>query len=257
MRSLLKNEDKSQILENVLRLSTSTLGNTKDDWPTAEERRRSLFLEKLIEYDSQFTVACLEGLMNLPEERLIQMCKHGVFSHVVEACLVDVKKVDTLTRKKFLNVILPYIPDLACNAQASHIVDKLWVFTVKLNLYKDRIAGLLFNNKDQVKNSVYGKMVWKNWSMEMYTRKRGDWKRLIKQQALDLFPPQEPKDTESAEKDELGTKRKYQGNDNEKSSNDRYNKRQYYEHSASENGKANESASGNHTKKVKRGRKRN
>ncbi|GMG26383.1 unnamed protein product [Ambrosiozyma monospora] len=252
-----ENEDKSQILENVLRLSTSTLGNTKDDWPTAEERRRSLFLEKLIEYDSQFTVACLEGLMNLPEERLIQMCKHGVFSHVVEACLVDVNKVDIMTRKRFLNVILPYIPDLACNAQASHIVDKLWTFTVKLNLYKDRIAGSLFDNKDQVKNSVYGKMVWKNWSMDMYSRKFPDWKRLIKQQSLDMFPPKEPTDSESAEKDGHGNKRKYQDNDKEKSSNDRYNKRQHHEDSASGNGKTNESASGNHTKKVKRGRKRN
>ncbi|GME98726.1 unnamed protein product [[Candida] boidinii] len=63
----------SQLLENVLRLSTSTLGNTRDDWPTAEERRRALFLEKLISYDDKILMAVIEGLLDLPVERLIQI----------------------------------------------------------------------------------------------------------------------------------------------------------------------------------------
>ncbi|ODV86249.1 hypothetical protein CANARDRAFT_27502 [[Candida] arabinofermentans NRRL YB-2248] len=184
-------EERNQILENVLRLSTSTLGNTKDDWPTADERRRSLFAEKLISYDKQFLEASLEGLIALPEERLIQMCKHGVFSHVVESCL-DVKRSDILLRKRFLNIIGSHIVDLSCNAQGSHIVDKLWFFTIKLNMYKDRMAKSLFEEKEKVKNSMYGKQVWKNWSMEMYSRRYGDWKRVIKDLELEYFPPTEP-----------------------------------------------------------------
>lgn len=37
-----KSETKN-ILESCLSLSSSTLGNTRDDWPTADERRRSIF----------------------------------------------------------------------------------------------------------------------------------------------------------------------------------------------------------------------
>ena len=46
----------SEFIENVLQLTGSTLGNTRDDWPTAEERRRSFFLEKLMEYDYKFVI---------------------------------------------------------------------------------------------------------------------------------------------------------------------------------------------------------
>ncbi|GME95183.1 unnamed protein product [[Candida] boidinii] len=211
----------SQLLENVLRLSTSTLGNTRDDWPTAEERRRALFLEKLISYDDKILMAVIEGLLDLPVERLIQMCCHGVFSHVVENVLIP-ERVDFITRKKILNRLMNHIIELTCNAQGSHIVDKLWPFTTKLNVYKDRIAEELINNKEMVKKSVYGKLVWKNWSLDMYIRRRGDWKRLIKEQELEKFPPKE-NDSESPN---TGDKRpQYNNNTNGKRPfrNDRYN----------------------------------
>lgn len=34
----------------------------------------------------------------------------------------------------------------------------------------------------RVKESSYGRLVWKNWSMEMFVRKKFDWKSLVKQQ---------------------------------------------------------------------------
>lgn len=183
--------DRKNILESCLLLSSSTLGNTRDDWPTAEERRRSLFLEQLIDYDRKFAEITVESMLALPEERLLQMCYHGVFSHVVEHVLKPTL-VDTIKRKLLLNVLCKDVVNMSCNAYGSHIVDKLWDFTAKLTLYKERIANALNKEAEKVKNSSYGRQVWKNWHMEQYLRRRGDWKTLIKEQGFAIFPDAEP-----------------------------------------------------------------
>lgn len=179
------------ILESCLLLSSSTLGNTRDDWPTAEERRRSIFLEKLIDYDDKFLIVTIESMLALPQERLLQMCYHGVFSHVVEQVLQP-KRVDTIKRKLLLNVFCKDVINMSCNAYGSHIMDKLWNFSAKLTLYKERIAGTMAEESEKVKNSTYGRQVWKNWSMELYVRKRWDWKRIVKEQELEIFPDSKP-----------------------------------------------------------------
>ncbi|CDO92633.1 unnamed protein product [Kluyveromyces dobzhanskii CBS 2104] len=179
------------ILESCLLLSSSTLGNTRDDWPTAEERRRSLFLEKLIDYDDCFLKSTIDSMLKLPAERFLQMPYHGVFSHVVEHVL-QVKRVEIIKRKLLLNVLCTDIVNLSCNAYGSHIVDKLWDFTAKLAMYKERIATSLCGESVKVKNSVYGRQVWKNWSLEQFVRKRYDWKRMVKEQELAMFPDAKP-----------------------------------------------------------------
>lgn len=184
-------DEDPNVLESCLLLSSSTLGNTKDDWPTAEERRRAIFLEKLIDYDDKFLNITLDSLLKISAEKLQQMCTHGVFSHVVEKVL-QVKRVDIVKRRMLLNVLCTDVVSLACNAYGSHIVDKLWEFTAKLTLYKERVATALSKDSVKVKNSGYGKMVWKNWQMELYVRKHFDWKRLVRESDAEIFPDAKP-----------------------------------------------------------------
>lgn len=201
--------ESKNILESCLQLSSSTLGNTKDDWPTADERRRSIFLEQLIEYDDTFLNITIDSMLALPTERFLQMCYHGVFSHVVEEIL-QVKRVDMIKRRLILNILSGDVVNLSCNAYGSHIVDKLWDFTAKLTLYKERIAAALYKEMDKVKNSTYGRQVWKNWSLEKYVRKRWDWKQIIKEHDLELFPDSKPLQPKSRE--ERDAKRQNQDN---------------------------------------------
>lgn len=187
----------TELFENILQLTGSTLGNTRDDWPTAEERRRALFLEKLMEYDYSFVVCVWLNCIALSPEKFTQMCCHGVFSHVIEGALV-VKPADegepedtVIWRKKFLNIFQGKVCALACNAYGSHIVDKLWTFTVLLPLYKDRVGSELASESHKVKESTYGRLVWKNWSMELFSRKKFDWKSLVKAQTQAYYSEKE------------------------------------------------------------------
>lgn len=141
-----------------------------------------------MEYDYSFVICAWYNCIALSIEKFVQMCTHGVFSHVIEHALTvkpatDPESKDILiSRKKFLNIFLGQIFTLACNSYGSHIVDKLWDFTVLLPMYKDRIASELNSNSHKIKESTYGRLVWKNWSMELFTRKKFDWKRLVKEQ---------------------------------------------------------------------------
>lgn len=169
------------LLENVLKYKGSTLFSTKDDWPTSEERRRAIFLETLMEYDDKILVQCTDSIINLSRDTLSLFCKHGVFSHIIEKVLVvGADKLSMFDKKGMLNNLVPLVVDLACNSTGSHIVDKLWQFTFKLNMFKERIAKAMFDNREQLKSTLYGKMVWKNWQMELYARKFNDWKRIVK-----------------------------------------------------------------------------
>lgn len=182
-----KGAQEYDLFENILMLSVSTLHSTKDDWPTAEERRRSLLFEKLIEYDTEKILhLSVQNLLNLDDSVLMKFCKHGVFSHIVESILKMRDNLSVPERKNLLNKLLgtgsANLVELACHSTGSHIVDKFWMFTFKLNMIKERVAKALLENKDTIKNTIYGRMVWKNWNMELYCRKFNDWKWNIKEE---------------------------------------------------------------------------
>ncbi|KAG0684345.1 Nucleolar protein 9 [Pichia californica] len=233
-----KGNEQSGIFENILKINTSTLFSTKDDWPTSEERRRALFLEKLIEFDQdKILKLCIEDFLNFDNETLLKFCKHGVFSHIVESILDKRETLNLIQRKTILNKFLSggskTIVDLACNSTGSHIIDKFWMFTFKLNMYKERIARALFDDKDTVKNTVYGRMVWKNWNMEMYCRKFNDWKWDVKEEEKKYDEEKKKQEMEAAlnndnaiQKDkENSNKRK--NDDNANNGEDGMNKRSY------------------------------
>ncbi|KAK6204919.1 armadillo-type protein [Scheffersomyces amazonensis] len=230
----------SEFLENTLQLTGSTLGNTKGDWPTAEERRRALFLQKLMEYDSRFIVCTWYNFFALPVEKLIQICFHGVFSHIIEKSLVveqNESKPTSILRKRLLNLFQNQIVNLSCNSYGSHIVDTLWNFTIFLPMYKDRIATELLSESHKVKESTYGRLVWKNWSMELFIRKKYDWKALVKQQEQEFIGEEGQREKKPIElkmerlaqekksKEEYESKRRLYG-DNDEDEHDSFQKRQ-------------------------------
>ncbi|KAH3679931.1 hypothetical protein WICMUC_000674 [Wickerhamomyces mucosus] len=199
-----KIDESKDLLEYFLKLSTSTLGNSEhDDWPTMEERKRTEFLNKLISYDDEFLHKIIINLLDQLElGKFILMGKHSIFSRLIENILLNHEKLSIIERRRLLNLFIGKIPELSCNVYGSHIVDKLWVFSFKLNNYKERFAKELFDNKDIIKESAYGRLVWKNWAMEKYVRKRHDWNYLVKQEEFEI------KKVEESQNPDLGNKKR-------------------------------------------------
>lgn len=174
-------KDASNLIPNLLKLEGSTLGNTRGDWPTPEEMHRSLLLQSLMTGGpAKVRTGVLEGLIALPKETLLNMSKHSVFSHVLETAM-ETTADNIIQRRKLLNNLSGiFAPDLACNVYGSHIVDKCWRFTYKLKFFREKVAEELVANEETVKNSPYGRSVWKNWKMDKYVRKRHDWWNEVK-----------------------------------------------------------------------------
>lgn len=198
------------LLEYFLKLSTSTLGNSKDDdWPTLEERKRTEFLIKLISYDDGFLGKIVGNLLDqLAQDKFLLMCKHSVFSRLIETIMQQAERLTPIQKRRLLNLFADNIADLSMNVYASHIVDKLWNFTFKLKNYKERFANEMNEAKDKMKESNYGRLVWKNWGMEKYVRKRFDWDYMIKQEEFEwakkqaeLNPKPSPKAAEDQKND--------------------------------------------------------
>lgn len=185
IEQILQKYNSDNMVDDILKLEGSTLGNTNDDWPTAQERWRTLFFERLVSYDVKLLDLAVESFLKLSQDKIFQMCMHGVFSHAVESVLV-VTHDNIINRRKLLNCFVGQISDLACNAYGSHIVDKFWRFTIKLKNYKEKISNELIQDKERVKESNYGRIVWRNWKLDLFIRKRSDWNFMVKEEEIEF-----------------------------------------------------------------------
>ena len=64
---------------------------------------------------------------------------------------------------------------MAIDASASHVVDCIWEGTHGLAFIRERVAEELAENEAQMREQPCGRAVWKNWKMDLYKRRRGDW----------------------------------------------------------------------------------
>ena len=66
------------------------------------------------------------------------------------------------------------------------MVDALWTATKDLFFVKERLAQELAQNEMSLRDSFVGRAVWRNWSMDLYKRRRGEW--AAKAKRLDQQP---------------------------------------------------------------------
>lgn len=166
-------------LDGLLQLSTSTLGQGRDgDWPTPAEMQRSLLLQSAMKLSPQLLEAVSQGLLDLGDERLSQFARHSVFSHALEQALQP--SVSLARRRPLAHKLAALAPSLALNVYGSHIVDGLWRYTYRLKFIREQVAAALAQDETAVKNSPYGKLVWKNWQLDKYVRRRHEWWAAVK-----------------------------------------------------------------------------
>jgi nucleolar protein 9 len=67
------------------------------------------------------------------------------------------------------------LAELAQNTSGSHVVDSLWDATKDIFFVKERMAQELVANEMILRDSFIGRAVWRNWSMDLYKRRRGEW----------------------------------------------------------------------------------
>lgn len=163
-----------------------------------------------------------DSLLALPTDELLALSTYTTTSHIIQTALIpssssltawDPKtkaketKVTTnvLFRRKLINNLLfsstslednqlPPTITLALSPTGSHVLDALLFSTATpptltspstpLFSLTDRIAALLLSHEHQLRDSYPGRIVLRNWSLDLFKRRRGDWVKKVKESAL-------------------------------------------------------------------------
>jgi len=124
----------------------------------------------------------LDSLIALDGETLFAMSKDPVVSRTLQAAITS-RTASIITVRKLVQHFYGHMGEMALDKAASHVVDCIWEGTHGLAFIRERIAEELAENEAQLRESPCGRAVWKNWKMDMYKRRRGDWVRQSKNKA--------------------------------------------------------------------------
>lgn len=123
-----------------------------------------------------------DALIGLDAETLFAMSKDPIVSRTLQAAITS-RTASIITVRKLVQHFYGHIGEMALDKAASHVVDCIWEGTHGLAFIRERIAEELAENEAQLRESPCGRAVWKNWKMDLYKRRRGDWVRQSKNKA--------------------------------------------------------------------------
>jgi len=182
-------DEKSLFLPNMLNfmLTTRSAGpkqepDTEDSVPAAETKgadvHGSLLAQAMLQGPALASLI-QESLLALDADVLVDMAKQPAASRVIQAALT----APTATmpfRRQFIPRFFGNMAPLACDKVGSYVADALWTATEGLHFMKERLAKELANHETQVRESLYGRNVWRNWLMDLYQRRFHDWRAQAK-----------------------------------------------------------------------------
>ena len=123
------------------------------------------------------------SLVAQPHERLLGFATDPIASRVLQVSLTSSSSQPNY-RRKVIYPLFGHVGRLALNRHGSHLIDVLWKATDDLSYYKERIADELARSEPALRESPIGRAVWRNWSMDLYKRRKTEWKAKSKEKAF-------------------------------------------------------------------------
>ena len=168
-------------LPQMLRLAPIDQGaesslDTKDPGASQSTSRThsSLLAQTLLALDGSPRDMITESLLVTEPSALLNLVKDRSATHIVQAALVRNNAPQSFRRRfipRFLGLVLP----MTIDPVASHVIDALWTATSDLHFLRDKIAEEMASAEPEIKSSFSGKVVWRNWDMDLYRRRKTAW----------------------------------------------------------------------------------
>ncbi|KAA8646225.1 hypothetical protein EYZ11_001514 [Aspergillus tanneri] len=170
--------DPATRLEQILRLDSipkESEPSSKESGSTpAEKLHGSLLAQAMLAAPGPLSALIYASLLAQSTETLLQLAKDPTASRVLQQALT----LPTSTRqfrRQFTTRFTGHLKDLALDSSGSRVVDALWTATQDLFFVKERMAQELSQHELALRDSFVGRAVWRNWSMDLYKRRRGEW----------------------------------------------------------------------------------
>ncbi|KAJ5717533.1 Nucleolar protein 9 [Penicillium malachiteum] len=140
----------------------------------AEKRHGSLLAQSMLSVPGPMSELIYSSLLAQSPEMIIKLAKVATSSHVLQQALTS-KTSKPQFRRQFTARFQGHMVELAQDNSGSHVVDCLWEATKDIFFVKERMAQELAAEEMVLRDSFIGRAVWRNWSMDLYKRRRGEW----------------------------------------------------------------------------------
>ncbi|KAH8819467.1 armadillo-type protein [Xylogone sp. PMI_703] len=157
---------------------------------TATQLHGSLLAQTMLSIPGPSPTLLQDSILTLSPPTLIAMSLYTTTSRILQTALIPTE-TNLVFRRKLINALIPPEPPsdsegqdvilrLALSPTGAYVLDSLLTGTKQLFLFAERIAGRLAMYESLLRDSYSGRIVWKNWMMDLYKRRRGDWIKKIK-----------------------------------------------------------------------------
>ena len=178
-------ENPSNFLLGMLKVKSD--GNAVEDLPDnqngqsvrpAADKHGSLLAQSLLQGSATFDTIH-QGLEALSTDTLLVLAKDPAASRVIQVAL-NASTSSPQSNRKLVPKFYGHMAELAMDISGSHVADILWYATNGSHFMKERLAQELQASESLLRDSKYGRTVWKNWSMDVFQRRPMEWQALAK-----------------------------------------------------------------------------
>ena len=171
-------------IETVLKPKDGDFVRVENEQDMSNEMKRqplqkvSVFFQEMIKHDSSIRRLLFDTFKNMEPDILITIGKNKYATFVLQRSLEIGDKVH---RRIVVQKLIAIVTDLALDEIGSHVLGSLWNATVDLQFLREKIADQLSLNETQLRDSYTGRLVWRNWMMDLYMRRKQSWIEKSKQ----------------------------------------------------------------------------
>ncbi|CAK46599.1 uncharacterized protein An14g03620 [Aspergillus niger] len=142
--------------------------------PKGAKLHNSLFVQTILTAPGPLSALVYSSLLSQTPESLLTIAKDPTASHVIQKSLTLPTSTPQF-RRQFAVRFTGHLEELALDSSGSRVVDALWHATKDVFFVKERMAQELARSEMALRDSFVGRAVWRNWSMDLYKRRRGEW----------------------------------------------------------------------------------
>lgn len=161
----------------ILRLSDASPDDVKQNGRpehSPEKLHGSLLAQAMMSVEGPLGDLVFDSLAKLSADISVRLARDTTASRTLQAALKSAQ-ASVIFRRKMIQQFYGHVGELALDPAASRVIDAIWDGTAGLAFIRERIAEELAENESALRESIVGRMVWHNWRMDLYKRRRVDW----------------------------------------------------------------------------------
>ncbi|KAJ5950832.1 uncharacterized protein N7479_009245 [Penicillium vulpinum] len=140
----------------------------------AEKLHGSLLVQAMLTVPGPLSQLVYTSLLAQSSETIVQLAQEPTSSRVLQQALTSTTSTPQI-RRQLTTRFQGHLTPLALSSSGSHVVDALWTATKDIFFVKERMAQELEQHEQELRDSFVGRAVWRNWSMDLFKRRRRDW----------------------------------------------------------------------------------